>query len=208
MDIGRLRARIVAHAVGAAAIRPTPAGDLPADYRDLITRRETPAAVLVPVILQDELHVLLTRRTDHLSDHAGQIAFPGGRQEAHDPDLIATAVRESEEEVGLDHHQIEVIGTLDTYLTITGYAVTPVVALITPPLDLRVDPHEVAEAFTVPLAHLLDGTNYRYHKRELVRDGVTRELGYWSVPYGDYDIWGATAGMLQLLRRALLEDAA
>jgi 8-oxo-dGTP pyrophosphatase MutT (NUDIX family) len=204
METDHIRSRLLRSKIGGPPVRPLPNGDLPADYHDLI-EGEVPAAVLVPLVQHDVLEVLLTRRTDHLSDHAGQIAFPGGRQEESDSDLIATALRESEEEVGLDAHQIEVIGTLDPYLTITGYAVTPVVALVTPPLDLRIDPREVAAAFTVPLDHLLEESNYRYHTREIVRDGVGREIGYWSVPYQEHNIWGATAGMLQMFRRALQE---
>jgi 8-oxo-dGTP pyrophosphatase MutT (NUDIX family) len=211
MDVARIRGCIAGCEAVDQPQRPVPNGDLPADYRDLIDG-ETPAAVLVPLVLpveaQGPIEVLLTRRTDHLTDHPGQISFPGGRQEAEDADLIATAIRESEEEVGLSAAQLEVIGTLAPYLTITGYVVTPVVALITPPLALRIDPQEVAEAFSVPLAHLLDGTNYRYHKRMINRRGQAHEVGYWSVPYADYDIWGATAGMLQMLRRVLTEDTA
>jgi 8-oxo-dGTP pyrophosphatase MutT (NUDIX family) len=205
MDPEFIRSRLNLGITDLPPVRPLPDGDLPADYHDLIDG-ETPAAVLVPLVVHDEIEVLLTRRTEHLSDHAGQIAFPGGRQEDTDEDLIATALRESEEEVGLDAHQIEVIGTLDPYLTITGYAVTPVVGLVTPPMDLRIDAREVAAAFTVPLSHLLNEANYRFHTRELVRDGVSREIGYWSVPYEEHNIWGATAGMLQMFRRALQEN--
>ena len=124
---------------------------------ELIAR---PAAVLVPLVQRDEgLHVILTRRTDHLSDHAGQISFPGGRQEDHDNTLEETALRETEEEIGLARVHIELVGRLDDYYTVTGYQVTPVVGVITPPFDLAPDAHEVAEVFEVPLEFILEPRN-------------------------------------------------
>ena len=162
-----------------------------------------PAAVLVPVVLHERgFAVLLTRRTAHLSAHAGQISFPGGRLEADDAHAAAAALRETEEEIGLPPDQVEVIGRLDTYVTRTGFEVTPIVGLILPPTSLRPDPFEVAEVFEVPLAFLLDPRNRERRAREF--EGIRRE--FWAIPYGEYLIWGATAGMLVNLSEALLDQ--
>jgi len=152
-----------------------------------------PAAVLVPVVRRENgLTVLLTRRTAHLNDHAGQISFPGGRSEPADACAAATALRETVEEIGLAAERVEVLGELPQYVTVTGYRVTPVVGLVTPPLDLRPDEFEVAEVFEVPLTFLLDPAN---HQSNWVRyEG--RERRYYAMPYRQYYIWGATAGML------------
>ena len=159
-----------------------------------------PAAVLVPVIDHAEgLSVLFTRRTAHLHDHAGQISFPGGRAEPTDSSLRHTALREAEEEIGLDPARVEILGELNEYLTVTGYRVTPVVGLVAPPLELRPDEFEVAEIFEVPLAFLLDPANHQ--RNTVVQEG--RRRGYYAMPYGPYYIWGATAGMLMNLYRCL-----
>jgi 8-oxo-dGTP pyrophosphatase MutT (NUDIX family) len=152
-----------------------------------------PAAVLVPVVRRESgLTVLLTRRTAHLNDHAGQISFPGGRAEPGDADPAQTALRETAEEIGLEAARVEVLGRLHPYVTVTGYRVTPVVGLLTPPLELRPDDFEVAEVFEVPLKFLLDPAN---HQRNSVSyEG--RERHYYAMPYRQYYIWGATAGML------------
>ena len=156
----------------------------------------TPAAVLVPLVDRPEgMTVLLTKRTDHLRDHAGQVSFPGGRCEPHDRDAVATALRESEEEIGLAPDFVEIIGQLDTYITGTGYTVTPIVGIVRPDFTLVIDPHEVAEAFEVPLTFLLDGKNHERHSREY--SGGTRQ--FWAMQYNGYYIWGATAGMLRNL---------
>jgi 8-oxo-dGTP pyrophosphatase MutT (NUDIX family) len=139
--------------------------------------------------------VLLTKRTEHLNDHAGQISFPGGRAEPEDADAIATALREAEEEIGLSRAFVEVIGRLDTYITRTQYSVTPIVGIVRPGFTLTIDPFEVAEAFEVPLAFLLDGRNHTRDSREY--RGMVRH--FWAMPYNDYYIWGATAGMLRNL---------
>src|SRR5574343_2042606 len=124
----------------------------------------TPAAVLFPIVLRDDGHtVLLTQRTAHLRDHAGQISFPGGRVEAHDATPMDTALRETEEEIGLSRERVEIVGLLPEYRTGTGFRVTPVVALVTHPFDLQTDPFEVAEIFEVPLAFLLDPANHQRH---------------------------------------------
>jgi 8-oxo-dGTP pyrophosphatase MutT (NUDIX family) len=160
-----------------------------------------PAAVLVPVVLgQNGLNMLLTRRTSHLQVHAGQISFPGGRLEIDDPDAAAGALREAEEEIGLRRQSVEVIGRLDTYVTRTGFEVTPVVGLVTPPIELRPDPFEVAEIFEVPLDFVVDPRNRERRSREF--NGVQRE--FWAIPYRDYFIWGATAGMIVNLSEVLL----
>jgi 8-oxo-dGTP pyrophosphatase MutT (NUDIX family) len=152
-----------------------------------------PAAVLVPLIDRpDELTVLFTQRTSHLAHHAGQVSFPGGHIEPQDGGPTETALREAEEEVGLDRRRVNVIGHLDTYITRTGFMVTPVVGVVTPPFDLKPDPHEVAEIFEVPLSFLLNRENHQRCTAEF--EGVTRY--FWAIPYGRHFIWGATAGML------------
>ena len=153
----------------------------------------TPAAVLVGLIDRPGgFNVLLTKRTSHLRDHAGQISFPGGKIEELDVDSVSTALREAEEEVGLNPESVEVVGALDRYVTRTGFDVTPVVGFISPPVSLELDPFEVAEAFEVPLSHFLDPAVCQRHSRFL--NGEERH--YYAMPYKDYYIWGATAGML------------
>ncbi len=160
----------------------------------------TPAAVLFPIVLHEDGHtVLLTQRTAHLKDHAGQISFPGGRVERADRSPEHTALREAEEEIGLLPERVETIGYLPQYRTGTGFCVTPVVALVTPPFDLRPDPFEVAEIFEVPLGFLLDPANHQQHS--LHYRGALRT--YYAMPYGDYFIWGATAGMIRSLTERL-----
>ncbi|TSA14200.1 MAG: CoA pyrophosphatase [Betaproteobacteria bacterium] len=155
-----------------------------------------PAAVLVPVVRRATgLTVLFTRRTDHLYDHAGQISFPGGRCEAEDASPAATALRETFEEIGLAHSLVEVLGALPEYTTVTGYCVTPVVGLVSPPPALKLDAFEVAEAFEVPLRFLLDPDNHQ--RNTLQYQGRTRH--YYAIPYEQRYIWGATAGMLMNL---------
>jgi 8-oxo-dGTP pyrophosphatase MutT (NUDIX family) len=158
----------------------------------------TPASVLIPLVLREAgLSMLLTQRTAHLTDHAGQISFPGGRAEDDDASAIDTALRETEEEIGLDRRHIEVIGTLPDYFTVTGYRVTPVVALVAPPFELKADDNEVAEIFEVPLAFLMDGMNHQRHAVELP-EGAGRRT-FYAMPYKHFFIWGATAGMLRNL---------
>lgn len=160
----------------------------------------TPASVLFPIVLREgEPTVLLTQRTAHLRDHPGQISFPGGRAEPEDPSPAHTALREAEEEVGLLPVHIEIAGYLPEYRTSTGFRVTPVVAMVTPPFELRPDPFEVAEVFEVPLSFLLDPANHQQHS--LHYRGKLRH--YYAMPYGDYFIWGATAGMIMSLYHAL-----
>ena len=168
-----------------------------------------PASVLVPLVQRDDgLQVLLTRRTDHLRDHAGQISFPGGRAEDHDADAVDTALREAEEEIGLERRHVEVIGALPHYTTVTSYVVTPIVALIAPGFSLNLDRFEVAEAFEVPLAFLMTPAHHRRHEMEFA--GQRRQFLSmpWTAPAIDghprrYLIWGATAAMLRNFYRFL-----
>lgn len=163
-------------------------------------RRLTPAAVLVPLVAEAAgFSLLLTRRTAHLRDHAGQVAFPGGRAEREDASPEVTALREAEEEIGLKAADVILLGRLDTYVTGTGYEVTPVVGLLTPPLVLTPDPHEVAEIFQVPLDFFLSPASRQLMSREW--KGRSRQ--FYAYPYGDYFIWGATAGMVNNLAELL-----
>lgn len=159
------------------------------------------AAVLVPLVLRETgMTVLLTQRTAHLRDHAGQISFPGGRCEEQDASPVETALREAQEEVGLDPAQVEVLGRLPEYRTGTGFSIIPVVGLVHPPLNLKLDDFEVAEAFETPLGFLLDSANHQRHSVEY--QGALRE--YYAMPWEGYYIWGATAGILVSLQRFLI----
>lgn len=172
-----------------------------------VQRQPAQAAVLVPLVMRPEPTLLLTQRTAHLRNHSGQIAFPGGRVDAMDADVADAALREAEEEVGLARDQVEVLGTLPTYTTGTAFVISPVVALVWPGFTLRPNPGEVADAFEVPLAFLLDPSHHRRHAQEF--EGVMRE--WFSMPWSDAGhgaqggaerfIWGATAGMLRNLYR-------
>jgi 8-oxo-dGTP pyrophosphatase MutT (NUDIX family) len=156
------------------------------------------AAVLVPLVERPEgLTVLLTKRTDHLTSHAGQISFPGGRAEELDSSPIETALREAEEEIGLHRRHIEIIGVLPEHVTISAYRVTPVVALVQPPFALSADPGEVAAIFEVPLGFLMAGDNHQRRTVDLP-DGSGKRR-FYAMPYRDYFIWGATAAMLRNL---------
>lgn len=159
------------------------------------------AAVLVPLIMRPQgLQVLLTQRNPNLAQHGGQIAFPGGKAEPADHSLIETALRETEEETGVAREHVDVLGVLPEYLTATGFRVTPVVGLTVPEFTLAHDPFEVAEVFEVPLEFLMDPANHRLHSSIMV-DGVPRR--YYSMPYQNRFIWGATAGMLRNLYHML-----
>lgn len=154
------------------------------------------AAVLVPLVARpDGMTLLLTRRTDHLDHHPGQISFPGGRVEPDDASAEAAALREAEEEVGLDPALVRIVGRLDQYITRTSFSVVPIVGIVDPGYTTDPDTFEVAEVFEVPLAFLLDpGNHHREHRMHL---GMRRE--FYAMPYGDYYIWGATAGMIKNL---------
>lgn len=161
------------------------------------------AAVLIPLFVDDAgLRVMFTLRTAHLHAHAGQVSFPGGGAEPQDADAIATALRETQEEVGLDPARVQVLGTLDSYLTRTGYQVTPVVGLVDlrqGPVQLTPDEFEVAEIFEVPLTHILSPEALRC--QPIARDGLSRQT--YVCQWNDYHIWGATAGMLYNLVEAV-----
>lgn len=158
----------------------------------------TPASVLLPIVVRAQgLTLLLTQRTAHLTDHGGQVSFPGGRVERADTSAVETALRETEEEVGLHRRHVEVLGSLPDYFTGTGYRVTPVVALVQPPFDLQADAFEVAEIFEVPLAFLMDGMNHQRRAADFP-DGVGHRT-FYAMPYERFFIWGATAGMLRNL---------
>jgi 8-oxo-dGTP pyrophosphatase MutT (NUDIX family) len=159
-----------------------------------------PAAVLIPLVWHaDGPTVLLTRRSDDLPTHPGQISFPGGKQEKEDAGPEAAALREAEEEIGLDRAAVTVLGCLPRFVTITRFAVTPVVGLIVPPVSVAASPREVAEIFEVPLAHVLRSDHYCRHAFE--RDGFSGH--YLSISHEDHYIWGATAAMLRLLALTL-----
>ncbi|HEV2335466.1 MAG TPA: CoA pyrophosphatase [Stellaceae bacterium] len=161
-----------------------------------------PAAVLVPLVEHaGGMTVLLTQRTAHLSAHAGQISFPGGRIEEDDPDAVAAALRETEEEVGLPRERVSIVGRLDTYVTGTGFEITPIVGIVAPPFALAIDPYEVAEAFEVPLAFILDSSNHQRIERTV---GALRRC-FFVLPYEGRNIWGATAGILVNLAEVLAD---
>jgi 8-oxo-dGTP pyrophosphatase MutT (NUDIX family) len=175
-------------------------GDDDAEVRR--TAGVTAAAVLVPIVDHPSgLTVIFTQRTSHLKAHSGQISFPGGRAEPHDPSPEFTALREAQEEIGLALDRVEVLARLPDYHTRTGFQVAPVVGLLTPPLALSPDPREVEEVFEVPLAFLLDPANHLRETREL----QGRTVSYYVMPFEGRRIWGATAGMVVNLYRHLAD---
>jgi len=169
-----------------------------------IARELTPAAVLIPIIDRAEPTVLLTRRTDTLRRHAGQVAFPGGRIDPEDAGPVEAALREAHEEVALPPAQVEVIGTTDAYETGTGYRITPVVGVVPPDLPLVPCEAEVAAVFEAPLAHLLDPANHQL--REAEWQGRMRH--YYAIEWETHFIWGATAGIIVNLSHRLAREAA
>lgn len=171
--------------------------ELPDDMRQRFPTLRR-AAVLVPLVRRpDGLTVLLTQRTEHLSNHAGQVSFPGGRWEEDDSSPIETALRETEEEIGLTRRHVEIIGVLPEHVTASAYIVTPVVGLVTPPFDLTAESNEVADIFEVPLRFLMDGMNHQIMSFDLPEGGGRRS--FYAMPYERFFIWGATAGMLRNL---------
>lgn len=154
------------------------------------------ASVLVALVLREQgLHLLLTRRADHMHTYAGQISLPGGRQEASDASATETALREAQEEIGLHPRHVEIIGLLPEYWTGSGYQITPVVGLVKPPVELQPNPDEVTEIFEVPLAFLMNGTNHQ--RRTAVFPNGRRT--FYAMPYERFFIWGATAAILRNL---------
>ena len=171
--------------------------------RRFTDRAPAPAAVLIPLVVRERLGLLLTQRTAHLSTHSGQIAFPGGKVDAEDRDATAAALREAQEEIGLEPAHVEVLGRLPEYVTGTQFHITPVVALVQPGFTLLPNPGEVDDVFEVPLDFLMDPVNHRRHGFEW--NGEMRE--WYSMPYQEGAterfIWGATAGMLRNFYRML-----
>ncbi len=158
-----------------------------------------PAAVLVPIVERPEPTVLLTQRAQHLPNHAGQISFPGGKIEKADDSPLAAALRETEEEIGLQRGAIEPLGYLDLYMTTLGYRIVPVIARIKPGFTLKLNTSEVDASFEVPLAFLMDQTNVQRHARDW--QGMTRH--YYAITFGDRYIWGVTAGILRNLHERI-----
>ncbi len=158
-----------------------------------------PAAVLIAVVERDEPMVLLTQRTAHLPQHAGQIAFPGGKIDAGDASPLAAALREADEEIGLAGDVIDPIGYLDVYMTTLGFRIVPVVARVAPGFTLTLNPGEVDNVFEVPLAFVMELTNHQMHSREW--QGMTRS--YYAIPFGDRYIWGVTAGIFRNLHQRI-----
>jgi 8-oxo-dGTP pyrophosphatase MutT (NUDIX family) len=195
LDLAELRRRLrrpgrpAASLYGDQGARPDP-------------ERLTPASVLVPIVARSpELTVLFTQRTAHLKSHSGQVSFPGGRSEPHDRSAESTALRETEEEIGIAPERVELVARLPEYRTRTGYRITPVVGVVAAPLELRLDAREVEEAFEVPLSFLLDPANRERRSREF--QGST--VWYFAFEYRSRTIWGATAGMLVNLYQSLLD---
>jgi 8-oxo-dGTP pyrophosphatase MutT (NUDIX family) len=158
-----------------------------------------PAAVLVPVVDHPEPMVLLTQRAQHLPNHAGQISFPGGKIEKTDADPLAAALRETDEEIGLDRGHVEPLGYLDLYMTTLGYRIVPLIARVKPGFTLKLNTSEVDAVFEVPLAFLMDQANVQRHSRDW--QGMTRH--YYAITFGEHYIWGVTAGILRNLHERI-----
>ncbi|WP_235720869.1 NUDIX hydrolase [Magnetospirillum molischianum] len=200
MNVETVSGRLAAQAKTALRGDPDPSASLvPPESSGALV----PAAVLVPLVDHPgEMTVLLTRRTQHLAHHPGQISFPGGRLDPEDEgDPVVCALRETAEEVGLDSDRIRVLGQLDQYVTGTGFLITPVVGLVRPPFTVIPDPFEVADVFEVPLSFILDRANHQHHVR--VVGGQSRS--FWALSWGDFLIWGATAGILVNLSEVLAD---
>ncbi len=178
--------------------KPAPRGDLdldPETWERAGVTATKPAAVLIPIVARAEPAVLMTQRTAHLPSHPGQISFPGGKIDAADPDPVSAALREAKEEIGLERGFVHPIGYLDLYLTMSGYRVLPSVARVDPNYRLALNAEEVAEAFEVPLAFLMNPANHQMQTWEW--RGVVRS--YYAMPYGERYIWGITAGIVRNL---------
>ena len=186
--------------------RALPAGidaNVDAALRQYFPASPVAAAVLVPIIEHsNDLSVLLTQRATHLKHHPGQISFPGGRIEALDAGPLEAALRETEEEIGLSREHVRFVGYLDPHLVLTGFWITPVVAFVQPGFELRLDQREVASTFEVPLTHLFDAANHQSRERMIGNTAVQVH----DIPFGEHNIWGATAGILMSLYRLIHAD--
>ncbi len=201
---GHIRERMAGTSMPAdplAVVMPPGSRAWPEDLRRKMCENLKPAGVLIPILeYRDSLSVLLTQRSADLKNHAGQVSFPGGRMESADADITVTALRETHEEVGIRPEQVDIAGYLQPMLTVTGYAVTPIVGLIQPSISLTLDHSEVEHAFEVPLSFLLDEGNQQLSEREI--HGVAVPIVEFN--YASMRIWGATANMLVALRHTLL----
>jgi 8-oxo-dGTP pyrophosphatase MutT (NUDIX family) len=180
-------------------------GDLDLDdelWKKAGVQATKPAAVLVPIVERAEPMVLLTLRTPELKSHSGQIAFPGGKIDATDASPLDAALREAEEEIGLDRQLIDPIGYLDLYLTFSGFRILPTVARVSPDYRLTINPAEVVEAFEVPMEFLMQPDNHNRHSR-IWKEGIERH--YYAMPFGERYIWGITAGILRNLYERVYE---
>ena len=180
-------------------------GDLDLDdelWKKAGVQATRPAAVLVPIVERAEPMVLLTLRTPELKSHSGQIAFPGGKIDAADASPLDAALREAEEEIGLDRKLIDPIGYLDLYLTFSGFRILPTVARVSPGYHLTINPAEVVEAFEVPMKFLMQPDNHKRHSR-IWKEGIERH--YYAMPFGERYIWGITAGILRNLYERIYE---
>ena len=185
-------------------VMPLGSESWPAGMRERLTATLTPAGVLIPLVDHGpgEVTVLLTERSAELNTHAGQISFPGGRMEAGDPDITVTALRETEEEVGISRDLVSVIGYLRPMPTITGFAVTPVVGLVASDFELEIDTTEVASAFEAPLAFFLDDRNHTHVERELHGSRVTMV----EYHFDGQRIWGATAFIIEKFLKVIVNQ--
>ena len=172
------------------------------EARRFVPHDPLPAAVLMPLVTRPEVTVLFTQRATQLRNHAGQISFPGGRIETSDAGPAAAALREAHEEIGLDARFVSVIGYLPDHVVITGFRITPVVAFVQPGFELELSSEEVADTFEVPLGYLFDPANHRIGRRA---DLTGEEVQFHEIPFGERNIWGATAGMLHTLYRLCVE---
>jgi 8-oxo-dGTP pyrophosphatase MutT (NUDIX family) len=192
----RLRFEIPAGLTDASAVPPS--GDQGTDRMLQIIAREQPirpAAVLIPVLDHPQPTVLLTQRSAHLNDHAGQISFPGGKIDATDASPLDAALREAEEEIGLSREFVDPLGYLDLYGTSFGFRILPTVAKVRPGFKLRINRAEVDDVFEVPLAFLMNPANHQMHSKEF----CGMERSYYAMPFAQHYIWGATAGILRVL---------
>ena len=172
--------------------------EMQGDLQDALNRECKAAAILLPIVLRDEgLTVLLTRRAQHLKHHPGQISFPGGKVEAYDRSHVDTALREAQEEIGLLAQSVEVIGQLPPYRTVSAYQITPIVGLIAPDFSVTLDANEVDSVFEVPLSFLMNADHHQLRAYQASSQSVVRH--FYSMPYQDFFIWGATAALLRNL---------